>query len=154
MTLLSSLDMNTGHMVLGLIEPPALSDHSAVLSASTSGYIAITGSGTDRSLAKNAGSVIHRVDTPELFPMTTASAAAVRISGDKIFALRDLEGSEFYNSTTASSNLDTANTLMAFSAAGQLPARADLYGLVLHASLLDAAALAHCVKYMNGKVAS
>ena len=59
MILEASLDLNAGQIVTGLAEPTGISTHSSPISASTSGYFAITDSGTARSLGKNNGPLIY-----------------------------------------------------------------------------------------------
>lgn len=148
----ASLDMNAAQIVMGLVEPTGISTHTGLISASTSGYVAITNSGTARSLGKNNGSLIYGVDTPGLFPMTERSAVAIRIDSDTLYALRANSQTAYHNAAPAAANLGTTNTLMAFSSGGQLPAQADLYGLILLTSVPASDALENCLSFVNARM--
>lgn len=152
MVLVAPLNMNAGQIIMGLIEPTGVSEHSGLVSASTSGYIAITGSGAARSLGKSNGAVINRVDTPGFFPMTDKSAVAIRIDTTTIYARLPNSQSEFHNAVPAAANLNASNTLMAFSSSGQLPARVDLYGLILLTSVPASGDLENGLSFVNARM--
>ena len=106
--------MNAGQIIMGLVEPTGISTHSGLISASTPGYVAITNGGTARSLGKNNGAFINRVDIPGDLPINDRSAVSIRIDNTTIYARRPDSQTEYHNAGPASANLGTINTLMAF----------------------------------------
>lgn len=154
MVLDKALNMNAGQVVAGLVEPAGTTAKTAILSGVMAGYVAITGSGSDRSLGKNDSAVIHSVDTPAYFPMTDSSAVAIRIEGGTIYARRGNDPTEYYNATAAADGLGAANVLMAFSLAGEIPAHVEMFGMLLLPELLASADLENCIAYVNARMAS
>jgi len=148
----SPVNLDAGHVIAGLKEPAGISAHSGLLSASAAGYLAITGNGGDRSLGKNAGGVIHRVDTPSVFPMTSGTAASIRINGGALLCRRRGIATVFANATPGSANLSAARTLMAFTSTGQLPARVDMFGLILLETGLSPEQTDTCLSYVSSRM--
>ncbi len=152
MRLSAPLDLDTGTVVMALTEPPGRTHHSILLSPTGAGYITISGSGT-RSLSKNALGSIVPVDSPTTFAMTAETAVGIRVSGQTLHARRWPDSTEHVNSTAASANLETTNTLMAFSSGGELPARVDLFGLLLCSDALPPNTYARALSWMNTRIA-
>lgn len=153
MSLEVPLDINHGTVVLGLNEPAGMTNNSGLISASGAGYIAITGSGGQRALGKNNSGVIERVDTPSLFPMTSKTAVGIRVQNGTIHARRWPDATEHFNAVDAKANLGSTSTLMAFSSGGALPARVDLYGMVLFSDALSENDHARTLIWMNKRIA-
>ena len=153
MTLSSSLNLNSGHVFFGLNEPDSgLSSRSGLLSSGSSGYISINNS-DPRSLSKNNSASNESIDTPSYFLMTEQSAVSCRIDGGTIYARRSTADVESYNSILADHDgLFSTNTLMAFGAAGQLPARVDMYGLVLLVASPSVTGQARTLAYLNRRM--
>lgn len=152
MVLAAPVDIDTGQIVAGLVEPDNASPRSILLSGATSGYIVIAGSGASRSLAKNDGGTIIPVDTPGYFAMTDHKAISIRVDGNKISASRKAGGTEYTNATPAAANLNAAHVLMAFSPAGELPARIDLFGLLLFSTWLEPGDLKKCLANVDARI--
>lgn len=153
MQLAASLDLNAGTIVLGLAEAAGRTATAGLISPSAAGYIAISGSGTARSLGKNSSAIIRSVETPATFPMTAKNAVSIRIAGGTLYARRWPDPTEYSNATSATANLIHTNTLMAFSSGGALPAGVSLYGMLLFEDTLAQVDIDNCLVFANRKIA-
>jgi len=153
MGLVLPVDIDTGTVVMGLMEPAGIPSRAILISPSAAGYITTDGSGNARSLGKNQSGVIRPVNTPSLFPMTAPAAVGIRVAGERIFARRWPDPVEHFNADEAVANLQGTDTLMAFASAGQLPARVDLYGLLLCSEALPAGTYARALSHMHQRIA-
>ena len=152
MILPAALNMAAGAVVMALTEPQATAQNrrNPLLSGGASGYLLIA-EGT-RLLAKNHGGALRSVDTPSPFAMTAPSAVGIRITGGTLHARRWPDAQEHVNATAGSEAL-SVNTLMAFSTAGQWPARVDLFGMVLSTQAIALGDQARAIAHMNRKIA-
>lgn len=153
MQMQSSLNLNSGTIFLALTEPVG-SGVKILISGGGSGYIGITGSGQTRTLLKNQGGQLRLVDTPDNFPMTAQSAVGLQVDGGTIYARRAGDPTEYFNAIPAATGLNQAQHLMAFSAAGELPVRADFFGAILLPDTVAGAVLNRALAYMNTRIAA
>jgi len=144
------LDMNTGTIIIGFVEPENRSARSALFSPSNAGFLSLRLEGDARTMSKNDGGNHALVDTPGSFAMTEQTAAAIRIDGGDIFARRE-GGVEHTNSTTGR-DIFALTMFMAFNSVGQLAAAGDFFGAVLHASHLPSGDVDNALRIINARM--
>lgn len=150
----AGLNLNGGTIYLALAEPVGRTNTVGLISAGTGGYISIALSGASRALGKNAGGQVRNIDTPSAFPMTQMSAVAVQVDGGTLHARRAGDPTVYVNAVAGQIGLASAQHLMAYSSAGQLPARVDFFGAVLLPDAVTGDTFERTLAFMNTRIAA
>ena len=155
MELNGSMDLQAGSIFLALMEQVGMTGHRGLVSSGTAGYVGLTGSGADRALCMNASGLMHRVDTPAIFPMTPQSAVGIQVQeGGIIHARRFGDPTSYSNSTPGAIGLGNVNTLMAFSPTAGQGARVDFFGAVLLPGAVAGEVFDRTLAFMNTRIAA